>query len=144
MTRHLGVADVLALHAEAMALDDSRPAPLRGGGEALLESAVMKPRMAEYYEGASPTRQASLLAVGISQNQPFLDGNKRTAYLAALVFLDVNGLVLDDCDEALAEELIRVAERTQSLDSALNGFETWLSQHVRPRAEDEGLSRPGA
>jgi death on curing protein len=132
--RYLSVADVLALHAEAMALDGARPAALRGGGEALLESAVMKPRMAAHYEAASLIRQASLLTVGISQNQPFLDGNKRTAYLAALVFLDVNGLALDDSDEAFAHQLIRVAERTESLDSALDTFEAWLSAHVGPRA----------
>lgn len=137
MTRHLSVADILALHAEAIALDEARPAPLRGGGEALLESAVMKPRMAEHYESASLARQAALLAVGISQNQPFLDGNKRTAYLAALVFLDVNGLVLDDCDEAFAHELIRVAERDQPLDAAVDAFAAWLGAHVRPRAEEE-------
>ena len=135
MARHLSVADVLVLHVEAMMLDTSRPAPLRGGGEALLESAVMKPRMAAHFEAASLTRQAALLAVGILQKQPFVDGNKRTDYIAALVFLDVNGLVLDECDEAFAEELIRVAERTQTLDAALYAFESWLSGHVHPRVE---------
>ncbi len=130
------MADVLALHAEAMALDEAGPTPLRGGGEALLESAVMKPRMAEHYEAASLTRQAALLAVGISQSQPFVDGNKRTAYISALVFLDVNDLVLDDSDEAFAEELVRVAERTEPLEAALNAFEAWLSVHVRPRVEE--------
>lgn len=136
MTRHLSMADILALHAEAMTLDDARPAPLRGGGEALLESAMMKPRMAEHYEAASLARQAALLAVGLSQNQPFLDGNKRTAYLAALVFLEVNGLVLDDCDEVFAHELIRVAARNQPLDAAVDVFAAWLSEHVRPRADE--------
>ncbi len=136
MTRHLSVADVLALHAEAMVLDESRPSPLRGGGEALLESAVMKPRMAEHYEGADHVRQAALLAVGISQNQPFLDGNKRTAYIAALVFLEANGLTLpENCDEEFAYELIRVAERAGSLDDATNVFEGWIRSHVHSRAE---------
>ena len=118
-------------------MDDARPAPLRAGGEGLLESAVMKPRMAEHYEAANLARQAAQLAVGISQNQPFLDGNKRTAYLAALVFLDVNDLVLDDADEAFAHELIRVAERDQPLDVAVDAFATWLGAHVHPRAEEE-------
>jgi death-on-curing protein len=93
----------------------------------------MKPRMAEHYEAAGLARQAALLAIGISQNQPFLDGSKRTAYLAALVFLDVNGLVLDDRDEEIAERLIGVAERVGARAGALDAFAAWLDQHVAPR-----------
>ena len=48
--------------------------------------------MAAYYEGADIVRQAALLGVGISQAQAFLDGNKRTAYLALNTFLRMNGL----------------------------------------------------
>ena len=65
------------------------PKPLRDEGT--LESAVMRPQMAAYYEGADIVRQAALLGVGISQAQAFLDGNKRTAYLALNTFLRMNG-----------------------------------------------------
>jgi len=102
------------------------PAPLRGGGEGLLESAVMRPRMAEHYEGADIIRQAALLAVGISQAQAFLDGNKRTAVFAAVTFMEVNrfSLLFDDLE--MAHQLEAVAERVDSLDAATDRFEAWL------------------
>ncbi len=104
------------------------PAPFRGGGEALLESAVMRPQMTEHYEGADLVRQAALLAGGISQAQAYLDGNKRTAYHATLVFLKVNGLalLLDDGGLGMARELEKVAERADSLQAATERFELWL------------------
>jgi len=104
------------------------PAPFRGGGQALLESAVMRPQMAEHCEDADLIRQAALLAVGISQAQAYLDGNKRTAYHATLVFLKVNGLALrlEDGGLRMAGELEKVAERADSLEAATERFEAWL------------------
>jgi len=133
LTRYLSVADVEALHIEMMLGMGWRPAPFRGGGEALLESAVMRPQMAEHYEEADLIRQAALLAVGISQAQAYLDGNKRTAYHATLVFLKVNGLALqlEDGGLRMARELEKVADRADSLDAATDRFELWLrSQHT--------------
>jgi death-on-curing protein len=90
--------------------------------------------MAEHYEAADLVRQAALLAVGLSQNQPFLDGNKRTAFFAMLVFLDLNGLELESgADEPLAQALIRVAERSGDVESATHRFEAWLRGHIAPR-----------
>jgi prophage maintenance system killer protein len=88
----------------------------------------MRQQMAEHYAAADLIRLAALLAVGISQAQAYLDGNKRTAYHATLVFLKVNGHVLrlDDGGLALASELDKVAERTDSLEAAIDRFEAWL------------------
>src|ERR1044072_1297614 len=91
-TRYLSLGEVIGLHEAVMRRMGSSPAPFRAGGEGLLESAVMRPQMAAYYEGADLIRQAALLAVGISQAQAFLDGNKRTAFAATDAFLRVNGL----------------------------------------------------
>lgn len=102
------------------------PAPLRGGGEGLLESAVMRPQMAEYYEGADIIRQAALLAVGISQAQAFLDGNKRTAVYAAVTFMEANGHSLRFDDLEMARQIEAVAERIDSLEAATERFEAWL------------------
>ena len=102
------------------------PAPMRGGGEAVLESAIMRPQMAEHYEGADLLRQAALLAVGISEAQAFLDGNKRTALYVAVTFMEVNGIVLRFDDLEAARELEKVAQRTDSLEAATDRFETWL------------------
>ncbi len=127
-TRYLSVADVMALHNEIMEDMGQHPAPLRDQG--LLESAVLRAQMAAYYEEADLVRQAAFLAVGIAQNQPYLDGNKRTAYMAAVVFLRVNGQPFNGDRLELARELEAVATRADSLDSATRRFEDWLRQHV--------------
>lgn len=128
--RSLSVADVLALHAEVMEGMGYSPAPLRDPGA--LESAVLKPQMAAYYLGAGLVRQAALLAIGISQAQAFIDGNKRTAYIAALVFLRVNGRPYTGDYLELAQQLEAVAMRTDSLEAATRRFEDWLRPRVGP------------
>lgn len=129
--KHLSLAEVIGLHVFIMERLGQRPEPLRD--ERLLESAIMRPRMAHYYEDADIIRQASLLAVGISQAQAFVDGNKRTAYIATEVFLDLNGLELVGDPVETARQLELVAERTDSLDAATDRFEAWLREHVGPR-----------
>ena len=56
-----------------------------------LQSATTRPHMAAHYAGADLAQQASVLIEGIAGNHPFLDGNKRTAAVAALLFLHANG-----------------------------------------------------
>ncbi len=54
---------------------------------------------------------AAAYAFHIAQNQPFVDGNKRTGLLAALVFLDLNGVVVPDREGRLYDAMIAIAER---------------------------------
>ena len=97
----------------------------------------MRPQMAAYYEGADIVRQAALLGVGISQAQAFLDGNKRTAYLALNTFLRMNGLAYSGDRLALARQFERFAERSNEPDEAINAFEAWLRQYVQPHSGRE-------
>ncbi len=131
--RYLSMADVLALHQAMMEKFGFASAPLRDEG--LLESAIMRPRMAAYYSEADIIRQAALLAVGISQAQAFLDGNKRTAFAASDVFLRLNGLAFAGDPIVLAMQLEAIAGRTGNLESETDGFEEWLREQVRPREE---------
>lgn len=62
--------------------------------EALLESALSRPQNAYHYEQADIFDLAATYAEGISSNHPFVDGNKRTAFVAADVFLEKNGYEL--------------------------------------------------
>ena len=101
-TQYLSLADITAIHEPAMRRLGDEPKPLRDEG--ILESAVMRPQMAAYYEGADIVRQAALLGAGISQAQAFLDGNKRTAYLALNTFLRMNGLTYIGDRLALARQ----------------------------------------
>lgn len=130
-TRYLSLADVVAIHAQAMRRLGEAPKPLRGDGT--LESAVMRPQMAAWYEGADLVRQATLLGIGISQAQAFLDGNKRTAYLAMLAFLRLNDMDYVGDSLALARQLEAFADRSRD-PAAIDDFEVWLRQNVRERA----------
>ena len=58
--------------------------------------------------------QAAAYAFHISQNHPFVDGNKRTALAAALVFLDLNGIQLSDPEEKLYRLMLQVANGKRS------------------------------
>ena len=59
---------------------------------------------------------AAAYAFHIAQNQPFLDGNKRTGLVAALVFLDLNGVTILDPQEKLYDAMIAIAERRMDKD----------------------------
>ena len=128
-THYLSLAEIIAIHESAMRRLGVEPKALRAEG--VLESAVMRPQMAAYYEGADIVRQAALLGVGISQAQAFLDGNKRTAYLALNTFLRMNGLTYASDRLELARQFEQVAERSRDPDRASDAFEAWLSERVQ-------------
>jgi death-on-curing protein len=54
---------------------------------------------------------AAAYAFHIAQNQPFIDGNKRTGLAAALVFLDLNGVNVEDPEGRLYSGMIDIADR---------------------------------
>jgi death-on-curing protein len=58
------------------------------------------------YEQADMALQAAVLAHGIAQSQSFIDGNKRTALAAMLVFLELNGYAVGATDREMADWLI--------------------------------------
>ncbi len=109
------------------------PRPLRDEG--LLESALTRPQMATYYEGADTVRQATLLGLGISQAQAFLDGNKRTAFQTLDAFLWVNGWEYVGEPLELARQFEQVAERSIEPDVSIDAFDVWLREYVQPRPE---------
>lgn len=78
----------------------------------LLESALMQPEAAHYYSHGDLAAIAAAYAFHIAQNQPFIDGNKRTAMGAALLFLKANGVDVDRYDDAeLYDAMIGIAEK---------------------------------
>ncbi|MBK6426725.1 MAG: type II toxin-antitoxin system death-on-curing family toxin [Blastocatellia bacterium] len=89
---------LLLLHAEGLA-EHGGPEGVRDAG--LLESALDRPRNLAAYEPESDlARLAACYAVGIARNHPFVDGNKRAAFLSLGLFLALNGqrLVADKVD----------------------------------------------
>src|SRR5215207_2933523 len=132
-TQYLSLADIIAIHESAMRRLGDEPKSLRAEGT--LESAVMRPQMAAYYEGADVVRQAAPLGVGISQAQAFLDGNKRTAYLALNTFLRMNDLTYTGDRLELARQFEQFAERSHEPAQAVDDFEARLRESVQPRSK---------
>lgn len=126
----LDVHDVLLIHEEQLA---------RYGGAAgirdaaLLDSAVATPRATFGGEFVHEDlfAMAAAYAFHIAQNQPFTDGNKRTGLLAALVFLDLNGMLVADPAGRLYDAMIAIAERR--MDKA--GLAALLIELASPAAE---------
>jgi len=131
--RYPTLAEVIAIHEKALRGLGEAPRPLRHEG--LLESALTRPQMAAYYEGADVVRQATLLGTGISKAQAFLDGNKRTAFATLDAFLWVNGWEFVGEPLELARRFEQFAERSGDPDAAIDAFEAWLRDYVQPRAE---------
>ncbi|MGW6574832.1 type II toxin-antitoxin system death-on-curing family toxin [Streptomyces sp. NPDC054945] len=128
--RHLTLAEVLDLARDACLAQD-QPVELRAPG--LLESAVHRPRARMYGTPAyeDPYEHAAALLHALATNHPLVDGNKRTAWLAAATFLAVNGVDLGDADQETAYGLVidvaaghesdvaRIAHRLRSLTEAM-------------------------
>ncbi|MFE7413248.1 type II toxin-antitoxin system death-on-curing family toxin [Streptomyces laurentii] len=103
-TRFLTVAEVTDI--ARIAFTGEGDPELRAPG--LLESAVHRPRARMFGESAytDPYEQAAVLLHALAANHPFVDGNKRAAWLAAATFLAVNGIDLADVDLDAAYDLV--------------------------------------
>lgn len=86
--RWLGERTVLAIHARHL-VRFGGASGLRDRG--LLESALARPRNLHAYGEGDLFVLAATYAGGIVRNHPFVDGNKRTAFVAAALFLQKNG-----------------------------------------------------
>ena len=88
---YLTLEDVLSLHGLIIGASSTQVADqLRNRGG--LESALARPAAYAHYEDADLAHQAAALAHAIAEGQQFIDGNKRTALVAMLTFLEINGL----------------------------------------------------
>ncbi len=105
----LDVEDVIAIHATQLEAYGGS-AGLRDRG--LLESAVAQPQASFGGEFANegPFAMASAYLFHIVSNHPFVNGNKRTGLLAAVVFLDVNGISLEQPSDDLYDLTMGVAQ----------------------------------
>ena len=106
----LELRHVLELHRRALA-DFGGSDGIRDRN--LLESAIAMPQASfggEYLH-ADVYEMAAAYAFHIAENQTFVDGNKRTAVLAALTFLDMNGIFVFAATDTLCDAMMAVAER---------------------------------
>ena len=92
--------------------------------EGLLESALSRPQQFFHYGEPTVFECAACYAHGIVKNHPFVDGNKRTGFMAAYTFLGINGQWLQATEtEAVLQTLgLAAGEISES------EFAAWLSQ----------------
>ena len=128
--RYPGVLDTIAMHQEIMARY-GQVSILRDKGEALLESAMMRPQMAAHYEEVDLAKQAALLIIGIAQAHPFVDGNKRIAFAAGIVFLQLNGYLIRSQPGEFSKRFVSVLEHDSSEGDPLEAFADWLRRNLQ-------------
>ena len=92
----------------------------------LFESATARPRNLANYGSPDAADLAAAYGFGIARNHPFVDGNKRTAFVAVELFLALNGLELLADDGACVLTMLAVA--AGQLDEA--DFARWLRDHI--------------
>ena len=117
---------ILAIHDEQLVEHGGRPG-LRDAG--LLESALGRPQHLAAYGNPDTAALAAAYGFGLAKNHAFVDGNKRTAFVAVELFLALNGqcLVSDDADCVLTMLAVAAGELDEPR------FAAWVRAHTQPR-----------
>jgi death-on-curing protein len=125
----LSKALLLAVHDEQLAEHGggtgARDSGVRDKG--LLDAALARPRERfAFNESADLATLAASYTMGLVKNQPFVDGNKRTAFVAAEVFLEVNGMTLTASGGQCVLTMLRLA--AGEIEEA--AFAAWLRKNA--------------
>lgn len=118
--------EVLLLHGRLLALHGGA-AGLRDDN--LLKSALARARQIYAYADAPGIiDMAAAYTAGIVRNHPFIDGNKRTGFVAGILFLELNGYSFTASEEDAAEAVLKLA--AGALDEA--GYTDFLRANAQP------------
>ena len=129
MFRWLDRRAVLLLHDESIAVFGGASG-LRDAG--LLDSALGRaPARLHYQPGSTLAELAAAYAHGLAQNHPFVDGNKRSAFMALGLFLHLNGHELS----ATQVDAIHVMLALAAGEISEGELAHWISLHCRPRGK---------
>jgi death-on-curing protein len=112
------------LHEHVLRIGGGEPGTLRPEG---LEGALGRPRMAWRLGRRDLLALAATYGHGIALAHPFLDGNKRTAYMAMLAFLLLNQRALDPAPDDAVEAMVAVAQGEWDVDR----LAAWLERQPR-------------
>lgn len=112
-----------AVHQEQLAEHGGAPEVRRLG---LLDSAIARPRQLAQYGSPDVAALAAAYGFGIARNHPFVDGNKRTAFVAVELFLALNGYGLDADDASCVLSMVALASGDLSEDA----FATWIRSRL--------------
>ncbi len=97
--------------------------------EGLFESAMSRPLNLMAYAEPDAAALAAACGFGLARNHPFIDGNKRTAFVAVELFLVLNGWELLADDAQCVLQMLALAAGDMSEEE----FAEWLRQHTRAR-----------
>ena len=117
---------VIAVH-EAQLAEHGGGSGVRDAG--LLESALSRPENLAAYGKPDVADLAAAYGYGISRNHAFIDGNKRTAFVAVELFLELNGFALAADDAACV--MIMLAVASGEIPEA--EFAAWIRTHAAKR-----------
>ncbi|QOF77435.1 type II toxin-antitoxin system death-on-curing family toxin [Variovorax sp. 38R] len=120
-------AKLMALVHEEQLAEHGGPAGIRDEG--MLASAMGRPQHRALYESPDAAALAACYAFGIARNHPFVDGNKRTAFVAMEVFLDLNGFEFTASDEDCVLKVLALAAGEVEEET----FAQWIRDHVVPQ-----------
>lgn len=116
----------------AKAIHEEQLAEWGGGAgtrdEGGLLSALARPENLAVYGGPDAAALAAAYAFGVCRNHPFVDGNKRTAWVLARLFLARNGVQLtyQDADAVVRMLALAAGELTE------DEFAQWLRERIKP------------
>lgn len=119
----IGIEPALALHDRQLA-EHGGPAGVRDAGG--LESELARPLNLVSYGDPDAATLAASYAYGIARNHPFIDGNKRTAWVLARLFLRANGVVLV-FEKA---DAIRLMLRLAASEIDEDALATWFREQI--------------
>jgi len=121
-TVYLTVAEVLAIHDDQIALYGGSSG-VRDMGQ--LEAALFRPQTGYYPDLVA---EAAALWESLSQNHPFVDGNKRTAFAVMFTFLAVNGVTIMADEDAVMAFLLPLYDRSAV---SFDKLDHWLRANTR-------------
>ena len=121
----LDIAVIYAVHDEQLA-EHGGSAGVRDAG--LLESALAKPQNLAAYVQPDVIELAASYGFGIARNHPFIDGNKRTAFVAVELFLDLSGYELTATDADCVLTMLGLA----SSEIVETTFAKWIRSNSKP------------
>jgi death-on-curing protein len=114
---------VLAIHDEQIARHGGA-AGLRDSG--LLDSALARPVDHAAYGDPGPSEIGAIYALAIARNHPFIDGNKRAAFMSLVAFLALNGVAFDPPEVEATMTVLSMA--AGDLDD--ESFIVWARRHA--------------
>ena len=124
----IGIADYLLIAADVLKVDAERLS--RVADLASLESALNAPFAGWGDQDVYPTlhEKAAILCSRLIRNHPLVDGNKRAAYVAMVVFIEINGGTWEHPEDRM--EVARVVWQLAGREISEQEFAAWVAERV--------------